>query len=123
MGLVNVMVPDGSPAAPDATMLACLQLAELIASKPQLCMRHDRLSAMGVPLASQSTKPSAPAASTDDTILPCPYAVQGQMREAMAREFEHGLTSLTALGPALEEFIRRPRQHSAGSGPGSGSKL
>lgn len=98
MGLVNRIVTDTGA---EATLRACIELGRLIASKPSLCMRHDRFSMMGI---------DADGTPTRTKIGGCPYAVQGEMRSAMAREFEHGLISLTDLGKALKEFINRPRQ-------------
>lgn len=102
MGLVNRLVTD---AGPDAVLNECIDLARLIASKPALCMRHDRMSMMGVD-ASQGDATEEQDAQQER----CPYAVQGAMRSAMATEFQHGLISLTDLGKGLEEFIRRPRR-------------
>lgn len=102
MGLVNRLVTDEGA---DATFKTSLELAHLIASKPSLCMRHDRMSTIGLEVNGGEEH------KQQRSHQPCPFAVQGDVRTAMAREFEHGLISLTDLGKGLEEFIRRPRKN------------
>lgn len=88
-GLVNTLVPSSDPAE---VLAASLELARLLCSHPQECMRGDRLSVLSQAAASEGHA-----------------NVSGAEREAMQLEFEHGIRSLQHLGPALEAFIQRDK--------------
>ncbi|WP_369213228.1 crotonase/enoyl-CoA hydratase family protein [Streptomyces flavofungini] len=81
MGLVNRTVPPGTARA------AAERLAAGIAAFPQLCLRHDRLSAL------------------EQSGLPEP--------EAMASELRHGLDSLTGAAEGAARFAGGAGRHGA----------
>jgi enoyl-CoA hydratase len=71
-GLVNRVVPSGQ------SLIAAVELAQLLARFPQRCLREDRLSVL--------------------------EQEGGEEAAAMTRELEHGLRSLTEVKAGLERF-------------------
>ena len=99
IGFANRLVPaeSGAKAEDSAVLREALELATLIASHPQTCMRNDRTSMQeGSYLVVKEEGVVGPRTGQGK------YNVRGGERAAMAREFELGLQSL-----ASGEFVKQ----------------
>lgn len=85
MSLVNYLVQQGED-SPDAAFQKSLQIAQLLASHPQRCMRNDRLSMLN-------------------------NAYGQSWKGLMQDEFAYGLNTLnhSSFGEAVQTFVNRSK--------------
>lgn len=110
LGFANRLVP-ASPgldkASPESVLAASLELAVLMASHPQTCMRNDWRNARDVLYISEN----GDARCREEKKGQGRYNVRGGERIAMAREFECGLKSLDSGEhlKQLEQFLGKTK--------------